>query len=233
MDNMNSKAVELYTPKEISTFAKEIAEINTLSEAVEYINEAGLIGRDTWVKVALVCHKVLTPLTKGKRGEVYKEVQDRLHYSYAQVRNFRQAGEYLAQGKALNEASKCFSVNEYLSIFRNENKKPVVNPDYIFDKKLFSYDITNSTRDKDGHITKEKHSMTGYNVVEVKGDKRKTITVLVQDKKDFVKGDTIRQIADGFLQLTDNENLFTKLDIKLYELTAKEILYVEQSDENA
>lgn len=102
----------------LGAFMKRVESIKTLDQAVDVLNDSALIGRELWIKTALVVNQVLTSIPKNKRAKAVDDLGGRLKYGKSQLNYFRQAGEKIKAGQKVAEAAQCNSVNEYLKLFK-------------------------------------------------------------------------------------------------------------------
>lgn len=163
----------IVTPTAISEFVREIADFKSLDDAVNYLNNTGMVARDVWLKTALTVHMLLTPLPRKDRKKAFDDLGGKLKYGYSALRSFRQAGEYLAEGKELVYASNCFSANDYLLHMRAIDKEanPTPTAVYTFGKKIGSV----------------KFGKKPYNIfdVQVKKGKSTTYMLAITDLQDL------------------------------------------------
>lgn len=126
----------------ISAFMSRVKGLKTVDDAAKVLAEGALIGRELWIKTAIVTYTILSNLPKSERKEAILSLMDRLNYGKTYIHNFKVAGEHIARGEKVEEATKCNTVKDYLALFavNNNNDFSYTNVEaiYKFDGTIYS-----------------------------------------------------------------------------------------------
>lgn len=104
--------METDTEKALALVIENVNALSTVEQMYNAIGRSALIGRAQWVQTALICAKAFKDKTTKEMSALQKEFEKTLHYSRAQLYNYRKAGNELLkpEHKAIT-----LTLNEYLA----------------------------------------------------------------------------------------------------------------------
>lgn len=105
----------------IGAFINRVKGLKNVDDAAKVLSEGALIGRELWIKTAIVTYTILSNLPKSERKEAILSLMERLNYGKTYIHNFKVAGEHIARGEKIEEATKCNTVKDYLALFDVKN----------------------------------------------------------------------------------------------------------------
>lgn len=136
----------------IGAFIARVKALNSVDDAVKVLSDGALIGRELWIKTAIVTYTVLANLPKHERKGAIASLMERLNYGKSYINDFKRAGEHIARGEKVEEATKCNTVKNYLALFNVKNDSCIsyvnVTPIYTFDNTSYAIYTANKKVDE-------------------------------------------------------------------------------------